>query len=310
MTVPPRDRTRRVTLLAVVQAAGVSRATASLVVRRSPLVGQATRDRVEAAIRDLRYVYDVGEARLREGRSRTMGVVLPNLSNPFFADMLTGIEAVLDAEDMAVMVANSRDSPAKQDVFARRMREHDVAGIILCAATDTPDTFLNRARGWGMPAVQALRRIFEGTDCAGTDYAGGMRQVVRHFAGLGHRRITFVAGDRDHPALRERLSGFALGAELGLETEVAAIPLAHGCGRAVASDLRTGFGPPTAIVCFNDVVALGLLKGLRDLGLRVGRDVSVAGFDDIPEAALAYPALTSVETRPTAIGEAAAGLLL
>ncbi|MBP0616864.1 LacI family DNA-binding transcriptional regulator [Jiella mangrovi] len=301
---------KRVTLLDVARHAGVSRATASLVVRQSPLVGETTRQRVVEAMRSLGYVYNAGAARLRRGTSRTVGVIVPNLRNPFFAEMLDGIETVFDTEDMAVMLANTHEDRAKQDAFVRRMREHDVDGVIVCPAAGSDESFLETTDTLGLTVVQALRWISQDrSDYAGTNYADGMRQAVEHLKELGHRRIAFVAGDRQHSAFRDRLEGYrnAIGPEA--ETIVVKVPLTHEDGRALAGTLMRQT-PPSAAICFNDVVALGLLRGLFDLGVDVGRDFSLVGFDNVPEAALSRPALTSVTTNPFAIGEAAARLLL
>lgn len=303
---------KRVTLLDVAREAGVSRATASLVIRKSPLVGAATRRRVEAAIESLGYVYNLGAARMRAARSRTVGVVIPNLTNPFFAEMLAGIEEALDESDLVVILANSRESEPRQATMIRRLREHGVDGLIVCPAVGTDAKLLADAAEWGLPLVQALRYVSESAgDYAGTDYAGGMRQAVDHLVGLGHRRIAFVTGRNMHSAHAERLAGFKAGMVAhGLPDDlVLAISLTHANAVACATRLLEGKNPPTAAICFNDVVGLGLASGLFDLGIEVGRSFSVIGFDNVTEADLARPRLTTVATHPREIGKAAAGLL-
>lgn len=304
---------RRVTLLDVAREAGVSRATASLVLRKSPLVGNETRRRVEAAIEALGYVYNLGAARMRAAQSRTVGVIIPNLTNPFFAEMLAGIDSVLDDNGLVVLLANSRDSEARQVTMVRRLREHGVDGIIVCPATGTTRKLLTDAEEWGLPIVQALRHVSETAgDYAGTDYAGGMVQAVDYLVGLGHRRIVFVTGSLQHSAHAERLAGFRAGLRkhgLPEEDGIVSIPLTHGHAMALARRLVSGQNAPTAAICFNDIVGFGLSSGLFDLGLEVGRDFSVIGFDNLAEAEIMRPGLTSVATHPQAIGEAAAHLL-
>lgn len=303
---------KRVTLLDVAREAGVSRATASLVIRKSPLVGAVTRRRVEAAIESLGYVYNLGAARMRAARSRTVGVVIPNLTNPFFAELLAGIEETLDESDLVVILANSRESEPRQATVIRRLREHGVDGLIVCPAVGTGTKLLSDAAEWGLPLVQALRYVSDTAgDYAGTDYAGGMKQAVDHLYDLGHRRIAFVTGRTMHSAHAERLAGFkAAMAAHGLADDlVLAIPLTHANAVAAAARLLQGDDPATAAVCFNDVVGLGLASGLFDLGVEVGSAFSVIGFDDVAEADLTRPKLTSVATHPRAIGEAAARLL-
>lgn len=309
----PEKKRNRVTLLDVAREAGVSRATASLVIRKSPLVSADTRRRVEETLERLGYVYNMGAARMRAARSQTVGVIIPNLGNPFFAEMLAGIEATLDMANMVVILANSGESTEKQQTIIRRMREHGVDGLIVCPAAGTDDALLARAAEWGLPLVQALRHVSRAAgDYAGSDYVGGMRQAVHHLHALGHRRIAFLNGDIVHSAQTERLAGFRAGMEEhGLAGDrVITIPLTQNSAIEAASWLREGCDPPTAAICFNDVVGLGLSSGFYDLGVEVGRDFSVIGFDNVPEANLVRPKLTSVASYPGAIGRAAAGLLL
>ncbi|WP_117193306.1 LacI family DNA-binding transcriptional regulator [Rhizobium terrae] len=310
---PSEDRKKsRVTLLDVARRANVSRATASLVIRKSPLVGAETRARVEEAMRELGYVYNMGAARLRAERSHTVGVIVPNLTNPFFAELLSGIEAVIDAAGMVVILANSGDLVERQDTVMRRMREHGVDGVIFCPAAGTERQFLHQLIEWHLPLVQALRHISDEVDYAGADYAAGMRQAVDHLASLGHKSIAFAVHGPIHSAYHERIEGFreamhARGLDSGLivrmPNQTAQIPSA-------AHLLFEGVERPTAVICFNDVIALGLNAGLTDLGLKVGGNFSLIGFDDVAEADVIRPRLTSVSTAPVTIGENAARLLL
>jgi Transcriptional regulators len=309
---PVEDRKKnRVTLLDVAQRAGVSRATASLVVRKSPLVGAQTRARVEEAMAALGYVYNMGAARLRAERSNAVGVVVPNLTNPFFAELLSGIEAVIDRAGMVVLLVNSGDTVERQDVLMRRLREHGVDGIILCAAAGTQAGIVQQLLDWDLPVVQTLRHISPQLDYAGADYAAGMRQAVDHLADLGHTAISFAVHGPVHSAYDERIKGFgeamrARGLKSGhvirVPDQTAQIPQA---AKALFEASR-----PTAIICFNDVIAVGLNAGLSDLGLKVGKDVSLVGFDDVTEADIIRPRLTSISTAPVTIGEDSARLLL
>jgi len=310
---PSEDRKKsRVTLLDVARHANVSRATASLVIRKSPLVGAETRARVEEAMRELGYVYNMGAARLRAERSHTVGVIVPNLTNPFFAELLSGIESVIDAAGMVVILANSGDLVERQDRVMRRMREHGVDGVILCPAADTEPQFVERITEWNLPLVQVLRHITGNVDYAGVDYAAGMRQAVDYLASLGHRRIAFAVHGPIHSAYRERIEGFrdamvSRGFDPG---RIIRVPYQTGQIPGAAPLLFDSPEKPTAVICFNDVIALGLSAGLHDLGLKVGENFSLVGFDDVAEAEVMRPPLTSVSTDPVTIGENAARLLL
>lgn len=304
---------KRATLLDVAQLAGVSRATASLVVRNSPLVSAATRVAVEAAMNELGYVYNLGAARMRAARSRTVGVVFPNLTNPFFAVMLAGIESVLETAGLAVFLANSYENAAKQDGFVRRMREHSVDGLIVCPAQGTEKRFIDDAGKWNIPLVQTLRMVpGTRTDYAGMDQKDGMRQAVDCLVDFNHRSIGYVASDLFHSAHTERLSSFRA-AMTARELEplfVVELQSTHQAARMAAAEIMHRRERPTALICHNDVLGLGLHRGLCDLGVMPGRDVSLIGFDNVAEADLVRPGLASVATEPFKLGESAANLLL
>jgi LacI family transcriptional regulator len=305
-------RKSRVTLLDVARHAGVSRATASLVVRKSPLVGAETRSKVEASMDQLGYVYNMGAARLRADRSLTIGVVIPNLTNPFFSELLAGIETVIDHAGMVVILVNSGDQAARQDMLLTRMREHGVDGIILCPAADTDSDLVGRMAEWHVPLVQVLRRVSDEGDYAGVNYGQGMRQAVDHLAELGHRDIAFAVHGPVHSAYREKVDGFQAAMKArGLDPDkIRRVPHQIAAIAESASFFSQGGGRASAVICFNDVVALGLSAGLYDLGIRVGRDFSLVGFDDVADAEAMRPKLTSVSTFPESIGEGAAMLLL
>lgn len=302
----------RVTLLDVARHAEVSRATASLVIRKSPLVGSETRTKVEEAMRELGYVYNVGAARLRAERSYIVGVIVPNLTNPFFAELLSGIESVIDTADMVVILANSGDRADRQDAILRRMREHGVDGIILCPAADTTSDFLQKIQDWKLPLVQVLRHISDDIDYVGVDYSSGMRQAVDYLASLQHQAIAFAVHGPVHSAYKERIDGFRMAMEArDLSAElIVRVPYQTS---SIPESVHLIFDQavkPTAVICFNDVIALALAAGLHDRGLSVGSNFSLVGFDDVVDAETMRPRLTSVSTAPVAIGEHAAGLII
>ena len=311
MSSDDRKKTR-ITLLDVARRANVSRATASLVIRKSPLVGAETRQRVEKVMRELGYVYNMGAARLRAERSHTVGVIVPNLTNPFFAELLSGIEEVIDSAGMVVILANSGDIVERQDMVMRRMREHGVDGVIVCPAAATDARFLERIVDWNLPIVQVLRHISDELDYAGADYAAGMRQALDYLASLGHETIAFAVHGPIHSAYHERVEGFRDTMQSrGFDPDIIIrVPNQITDVAASAHLLFEQAELPTAVICFNDVIALGLSAGLYDRGLVVGRDFSLIGFDDVRDSEAMRPRLTSVSIAPVAIGETAARLLL
>jgi LacI family transcriptional regulator len=303
----------RVTLQDVAAHAGVSRSTVSLVLRDSPLVAADTREQVQASMAALGYVYNRGAAFMRANRTRTVGLLVCEITNPFFAELTAGVDHVLDAVGLAPFLANTNESVEKQDRFLQRMREQNVDGVIICPATGSTAELIGRMRQWSLPCVQALRHVSaRDGDYAGSDYELGMEQVTEHLIRLGHKRIALIGGERMHSALTSRRAGFlAAMRRHDLEPDLMIrTPLTRRAGAEAISELLARPDAPTAAVCFNDIVAFGVMLGLSDRGLLAGRDFAVAGFDDLPEAALSRPALTTVATHPFQVGEEAARLLL
>lgn len=310
---PATGKMESVTLTEVAGHAGVSRSTVSLVLRGSPLVAAETRERVQAAMAALGYIYNRGAANLRAARTHTVGLLVCELNNPFYAELTAGVDDVLDTEGFVAFIANTAEQPERQDRFLQRMREHNVDGVILCPAAGTTAELLDRLDRWRLPCVQALRFVSDqGRDYAGVDYQAGMETVTEHLISLGHRRIAFVGGTLDHSAYAARHTGFTAAMRRhGLADDlVLRCPLTRRAGAEVVGALLNRAEPPTAALCYNDVVALGLMLGLEARGLRAGRDLAVTGFDDVPEAALSRPALTTVATSARQIGQEAARLLL
>lgn len=305
-------KSRRATLIDVAKLAGVSRATASLVIRNSPLVASDTRIVVEKAIETLGYIRNLTAARLRAGQTRVVGLVIPNLTNPFFAELLAGVEEVLEAEGLAVLLANSHDDPLRQNEVMHRMREHGVDGFLICPAMGTLASTLEGGVGRLVPTVQVLRYVTEQMDYVGADYRGGMEQAVNHLANLGHRRIAFAVQGGKHSAYLERLNGFEaamrrseLDPELIIELP-SSLPEVAQQSHRLLDDKRS----PTATICFNDIIAFGLSGGLQDLKVKLGEEHSLVGFDDVMHGETIRPRLTSVATHPVQIGRRSAEQLL
>jgi LacI family transcriptional regulator len=310
---PPTTGSPSITLADVARAAGVSRSTASLVLRDSSQVADATRARVRAAVEQLGYVYHRGAAHLRSSRSGTIGLLVCEIVNPFYAELTVAVDRVLDQAGYVVFLANTAESVERQLRFIRRMREQGVDGLILCPAAGTPAALLAQLRAWRMPCVQALRHLLaHDGDYVGADYELGVAQATEHLIRLGHRRIAFVGGGLAHSALLERRAGYqaALRRHRLQAGPFLRCEQTRRAGVEAVGALLDGADPPTAVLCYNDMVAFGVMVGLQRRGLQAGRDLAVIGVDDVPEAALAHPALTTVATLPLPTGEEAARLLL
>ncbi|RUT25800.1 LacI family transcriptional regulator [Asaia sp. W19] len=310
MTKPVRPPV--VSLLNVAQEAGVSRATASLVLRESPLVAEATRERVREAMQRLGYIYNRGAANLRQSRTGTIGLVLSNIANPFFSALAGGVDEVNDEADVVGFIAASNESVDRQLRQIQRLREHNVDGVIICPAIGSDDRLLSELERLALPFVQVLREI-EATrgDYVAADYALGVRLAIAHLVSEGRRRIVFVGNMPVHSAALARLRGYeqAIG-ECGLEAQPVIAGSRDNRFDTEAFDaLLASATPPDAAICYNDIIALDLMHHIQSRGLTVGRDIAVIGMDDLPQAAASYPALTTVATSPRLIGRKAASLL-
>src|SRR5262245_29479155 len=302
------------TLNDVARLAGVSRATVSLVCRDSPLVAEATRQRVKEAMQQCGYIYNRTAASLRTSRTNTVGLIVPEISNPVYGDILAGIEAALDPLGKLILLASTGESLTRQEHFLQRMLEIKVDGIILSGATGTTLNAVDTCVAADVPVVQVLRQ-FDATvlDYAGTDNLRGFQAATEHLLRLGHRRIAYLGSSVAVSVNMERQTGYTralLNAGIASDEHlVRACPPRHNdAARATLALLKLAI-PPTAIVCFNDVTACGATLGIYELGLEPGKQVSVIGFDDIEAAANWRPALTSMSIRASEIGYDAGVLL-
>ena len=312
---PDNQPARRVTLSDVAADAGVSRATASLVLRGSPLVSDRTREHVRASMQKLGYVYNRAAASLRAQRSHTVGLAVTDITNPFFAELAVGIEAHLDEARYTVLLTNTAEKLDKQDRLLATMHGYQIDGLLLCPARGTTLESLEHLRQWGLPFV-LITRYLPGSevDYVGPDNVAGAAMAVEHLLDLGHRHIAFVGGPPDSSARHDRLTGYrhALAGH-GLtpdETLSLTSPVTREGGYAAMQTLLARPDPPTAALCYNDVVAFGAMLALQAAGLTPGHDVSIVGFDNIADSALWQPALTTVSITPHQIAEEAVHLLL
>lgn len=306
---------RAVTVTDIADAIGVSRATVSLVLRGSPLVHVDTRARVEAELRRQRYVYNRGAANLRRQTSSTVALVINDLSNPFFAEFAAGVDEALGARGYVTLLGSTGESPERQQAVLSTLMEHMPAGLILSPAEGSDSAQLRQVLG-SNGNVLLFNRELPGAewDFLALDNQRGAHIATRHLIDLGHQRIAFFGGHADSSSCRQRRAGYAQAmAEAGLATQDAW--LIESAPNRLEAAARTGelFGgasPPTAAVCYNDTVALGLMLGLASRGIQPGRDFAVTGFDDISEAAVATPPLTTLAVDPRERGRQAAELLL
>lgn len=310
---------RRITLADVAASCGVSRATVSLVLRGSPLVHADTRARVEAELKRQGYVYHRGAANLRRKVSSGVALVINDLSNPFFAEFAAGVDEALAGAGYVTLLGSTGESVERQRAVLASLLEHDPAGVILSPAEGSDGTQLRALIGPRTPVLVFNRELQYGASDTGWDFLAldnvrGARLATEHLLARGHRRIAFFGGHRDSSSCRQRREGYrAALSDAGIAPEsqwlVECAPTRLEAARQVGA-LFVRDPAPTAAVCYNDAVALGLMAGLATRGRRAGEDFAVVGFDDIPEAAVSAPPLTTVAVDPRARGRQAAELIL
>ena len=308
------ERAGRATIVDVARRAGVSKSTVSLVLGGSQLVAETTRARVNVAMSELGYVYHRGAAALRGARSGVLGLVINDLSNPFFVELAIGAEDACQGGAFIPFLAHSVENPARQAQVIRSMREHGAAGLLISPAIGTTLAEIKPLLG-ETPVVQMMRRV-PGLKASfvSPENRDGARRATQHLLSLGHRRVAFVGGYAAMSVREERLAGYrAALEEAGLPFDPAQVVDAmtsYAGGGAAAPRLLNMATPPTAALCFNDAVAIGFLRALAAAGVTAGRDFAVIGFDDIDEARHAYPALSSVSVNARSLGARAAQMLM
>jgi LacI family transcriptional regulator len=304
---------QRVTLLDIAADAGVSRATVSLVIRDVPSVAASTRKRVQKSIKRLGYIYHRGAASLRMQQSHAIGLIVSDITNPFFAEVIVAIEDRLATERLVTLLGNTSEDQAKEARLLKTMREFPADGILICPAIGSGASSTAVMLGNQLPTVAFARRA-PGLDYAGVDNVQGALLAVEHLCSLGNRRIAFIGGDPDVSTGHERIEGYKRALNrLGIAFDpcliLPASPTRRGGYDSVGQLLQIQ-NRPTAAFCFNDVVALGVIEALQHAGIRAGKEFAVVGFNNVPDAAQSIPGLTTVDTSPRQLGELAAELLL
>jgi LacI family transcriptional regulator len=314
MTDSRRPRRQKVTLQHVADAAKVSKATASLALNKNPRISEATRKRVLAAVEALGYVYNQRAASLRTQRSYTIGLIIKDVSNPFNAELTSGAESQLADHDYSLVLATSDDFLDKQSRLVKTMLERNVDGLILSPVADTTIDAM-RALMQFCPLVLLIPYYPElAADCVGMEDESGTERAVAHLIKQGHRRIAFVGGFAAQETRRRRLQSYRNTLRRnGISFDPALCidgPVTRRGGYDAIHELLQVTAPPSAAYCYSDVIAFGVMLGLRAAGMEAGEDFAVIGFDDVPEASLWHPSLTTVSADPRGLGERAAQLML
>lgn len=310
--VPGRSR---VTLQLIADRLAVSTATVSLALRDSPLVAEATRTRVRELARDMGYRYNRGAAALRTDRTNIVGVGFHDITNPYFAELLSAIEQTTTAQGRSVLLGTYGEDLERQQRVLDTLAEYRPDGMILCPAAGSTLESLRPLIDAGIPIVQLSRELAGlELDFVGSDDRHGTLQAMDHLIGLGHRRIAFICANEEISTGRNRYLTYREVLERhGLSFDPALVYFGIGTRenglKGIQQVLDVG-EPPTAALCMNDIAAFGAMLGLRHRGREAGRDFSIVGCDDVREAAQWFPALTTVHNFQNEMGAKSAQFLL
>jgi LacI family transcriptional regulator len=301
-----------VSLRDVAKAAKVSVGTVSNVLNRPEVVAPETLARVQGTIKDLGFVPNGFARHLRSGNSRTLGLIVPDVANPFFTEVARGVEDAASKRDYAVFLCNSDESATKEDRYINILIEQQVRGVLI-TPTDVKSDRLDAMRERGIAVTLVDREIKGRKQCSvSVDDIHGGQLGIEYLTGLGHTEIAWVCGPDSIPQVADRGAGVAKAAKFaGATVETIRVSLMNTTqGEEAAKKILALKTIPTAIFCANDLLALGVMRTLRENKLRIPEQVSVLGYDDIEFAASAAVPLSSISQPAYQMGVTAADLLL
>ena len=301
------------TIKDVAALAGISYTTVSHVVNKTRPVSEEVRLKVEAAIKSLDYVPSAVARSLKAKTTATIGLLVPNSLNPYFAELARGIEDYCERNGYCVILCNSDDNPDKQRSYLRVLLEKRIDGLIVASAGG--DSGLAQGLAGVKTPMVIVDRGLEGVDAdlVRIDHEYGAYLATRHLLELGHRDIATIGGPASTSVAQMRQAGFARALK---EAGVEVFP-----SRMLESDFTSTGGynaasillernPPSAIFAGNDMIGIGVLRAAAERNVRVPAELSVIGFDDIQMSRYVYPALTTVGQSILQLGEMAAEVLL
>ncbi len=298
---------RRATIGDVAAAAGVSRATVSRVLNGAESVDPTLARRVRTAANRLGYRPNLTALGLARGFTGMVGVIVPDLANPFFPELLKAIEAAAGAEDCRVLVADSNEDEAQEERLVEELSRR-CDGLVLCSLRMSRRT-LRRLASTDTPLVLA-NRIEESLDipAAAIDIEEVVHRAVGHLADLGHKRVCYLSGPAHSWSNAERLQAFRNAAKR-VKVRETVVEAGSTTDDGYAAAKAVVGGNVHAVIGFNDLVTFGALARFQEHGMRAPEDVSLIGFDDIPSARFAAPPLTTVRFPKAELGRTAWELL-
>jgi LacI family transcriptional regulator len=302
-------------MLRVAELAQVSIATVSRVINSPDKVSPETRQRVLGVMQQLNYTYNVLAGSLTRQRSMTLGLIVPTITNPIFAESTRGVQERAARQGYTLLIGNSDYQADEEARLVRTFRQHRVDGMIVTSSHPDSPALLEAQRA-GVPVVLTYSsRLRSPLPSVGVDNQAAAAEAVGYLIRLGHTRIAMLAGtfqssDRSYArylGYNAALAAHGLPRDPALLLEVPYAPEAGANGLLRLLDQP---GPPTALFCSNDILAFGALRAALDRGLSIPGDLSIIGFDDSPMAALTNPRLTTVAQPAYAMGERACDMVL
>ncbi|SFQ31182.1 LacI family DNA-binding transcriptional regulator [Variovorax sp. 770b2] len=295
--------------------AGVSVTTVSHVVNDTRHVSAKGRERVELAIRELGYVPNAMARSLKSNTTSTLGMLIPNSSNPYFAEIVRIVEDRCFGAGYTLVLCNTDDEPRRQSVYLQVLAERRIDGLIVVSTGDD-DSLVTQLQGLRIPTVLVDREIADPScDLVETAHMQGGLLAVRHLLSLGHKRIACIGGPVGLTPSEQRIEGWRMAlAEAGTTPNADALLWRGGFTsqsgyEAMHAILRTEH-PPSAVFVCNDLMAIGALRAAHESGVHVPDELSIVGFDDIELSAYTSPPLTTVAQPKERIGALAVDMLL
>ncbi len=299
-----RKSTRSVTIKEVASQLGVSASTISRALARPELLSTETRERVLEAVDRLGYQPNLVARALRLQETRLIYVVIPTLS-PFFLEVFRGVERGARETGYAALVGHTGRNVQREQLFLDQVASYRGDGVILVTSSDPAALLARRKR---MPPVVAALEEIEGlaAPAVRVDHRKGAVDATNHLLALGHRRVAYIGGPEGQVIAGHRREGFHLAMnQAGLDPDgypYLAVDYAVELGEQAMESLLTLHPPPTAVFAGNDEIAIGAIRAIKRVGLQVGRDISVIGFDDQRLASLYEPPLTTIRVPTEELG--------
>jgi LacI family transcriptional regulator len=305
---------RVATIKAVATEAGVSTATVSRVLSGVNVVGDEVRAKVQKAIRKLDYHPNRVARSLREGRRRMIGVIIPDLQNPFLTGVVHGVEAILYQAGYTLVLGHSDGFAQREQAHIAGLRGEGAAGLILIPDNGDGANY-SSLQAWDIPVV-AVDRIPKGlkVDLVSTNHREGAREAVAHLMSHGYKEIALINGPRGFSVTQERLAGYQEALNAGKipmrEPYIVHSNFRQSGGEEAMNQLLDLPKPPRAVLVGNNLMALGALQALHNRNVRIPEDMAIVGFDDMPWASSLRPPLTVIAQPIEQLGQIAAQMLL